>query len=194
MKISTDQIEGFAEMTAEQKLEALLNIEVPDPVDLSKYVEKRVFDEKASEAGKLSRQLKEMTTNQDTANGELQVKLTEMEGKLKQLELEKTESAYKAKFLSMPGYDEKLAEEAAKAAAAGDFDKVFENQKLANAAHEKTLKADFLRGTPRPDGAGSGNNEEKSTSVLTAEKIGKSNSDAATTAQNIISMYTGGNK
>ena len=59
MKISTDGIEGFADMTADQKVEALLSMEMPDPVDLSKFVKKEVFDAKASEASTLSKKLKE---------------------------------------------------------------------------------------------------------------------------------------
>lgn len=46
MKISTDGIQGFAEMSDADKVTALLGIDVPDPVDLSGYVKKEVFDAK----------------------------------------------------------------------------------------------------------------------------------------------------
>lgn len=57
-KIDTTTIEGYAEMTAEQKLAALEALEIPEAVDLSGYVKKSVFDAKASEAATKSRELK----------------------------------------------------------------------------------------------------------------------------------------
>ena len=42
-KIDVSTIEGFADMTAEQKAEALANYEFPDP-DYTGYVKKDVFD------------------------------------------------------------------------------------------------------------------------------------------------------
>ena len=40
MPIDTTAIEGFESMTAEQKVEALLKVEVPEKVDLSGYIQK----------------------------------------------------------------------------------------------------------------------------------------------------------
>lgn len=47
-KIDVSTIEGFANMTAEQKVEALANYDFPDP-DYTGYVKKDVFDKTASE-------------------------------------------------------------------------------------------------------------------------------------------------
>ena len=47
--ISTESIEGFDSMTTEQKVEALLKVEVPERIDLSGYVKKDLFDKTASE-------------------------------------------------------------------------------------------------------------------------------------------------
>jgi len=57
-KIDTTKIEGYAEMTAEQKLAALESLTIPDAVDLSQYVPKATFDKKASEAADVSKQLR----------------------------------------------------------------------------------------------------------------------------------------
>ena len=57
-KIDTTKIEGYAEMTADQKVAALEALTVPDAVDLSQYVPKATFDKKATEAAESSRQLK----------------------------------------------------------------------------------------------------------------------------------------
>ena len=44
MPIDTTVIEGFESMTAEQKVEALLKVEVPEKIDLSGYVKKALLD------------------------------------------------------------------------------------------------------------------------------------------------------
>ena len=49
MPIDTTAIEGFESMTAEQKVEALLKVEVPEKVDLSGYIQKSQFDKVSSE-------------------------------------------------------------------------------------------------------------------------------------------------
>lgn len=167
MKISTEGIQGFAEMTAEQKLAAVLAMDVPDPVDMNQFVEKRVFDAKASEAAELSKKLKGKMTEDEAAAAERQAQWDELVAtnkaqaeRIQKLELASTEAAYKAKYLAMPGFDEALAEETAKAMAAGDMEKVFANQQKANEAYEKKLKAELVQQDPKPGGAGGGEGGE----------------------------------
>ena len=62
-KIDVSTIEGFANMTAEQKVEALANYEFPDP-DYTGYVKKDVFDKTASELASWKKKHNE-------ANGEM---------------------------------------------------------------------------------------------------------------------------
>ena len=69
--IDTSTIEGFDGMTADEKVAALLGVQIPDAVDLSGYVKKDVFDSKASEAATLAKQLKAKTTEADNATGML---------------------------------------------------------------------------------------------------------------------------
>ena len=68
--IDVSTIEGYEGMTAEQKVEALTKFEIPESVDLSKYVSKDVFDKKASEAAGLSKQLKEKMTEDEKKKAE----------------------------------------------------------------------------------------------------------------------------
>jgi len=56
--IDTSKIEGYAAMTAEQKVAALEAQTIPDAVDLTQYVSKATFDKKATEASDYSKQLK----------------------------------------------------------------------------------------------------------------------------------------
>lgn len=167
MKISTEGIQGFAEMTADQKLAAVLAMDVPDPVDLSQYVKKETFDAKASEAAELSKKLKGKMTEDEAAAAEKQAQWDELVAtnkaqaeRIQKLELASTEASYKAKYLAMHGFDEKLAEETAKAMAAGDMEKVFANQQKANEAYKKQVQAELVKGDPKPSGAGGGDDGE----------------------------------
>ncbi len=77
--IDTSTIEGFDDMTADEKVTALLGFQIPDPVDLSGYVKKDVFDAKATEAATLAKQLKTKTTEAETASGKLSTTQAELE-------------------------------------------------------------------------------------------------------------------
>lgn len=77
--IDTSTIEGFDGMTADEKVAALLGVQIPDAVDLSGYVKKDIFDSKASEAATLAKQLKAKTTEADSATGMLTTTQAELE-------------------------------------------------------------------------------------------------------------------
>lgn len=77
--IDTSTIEGFDGMTADEKVTALLELQIPDAVDLSGYVAKSVFDTKATEAANLSKQLKAKTTEAETVTGALTAAKAELE-------------------------------------------------------------------------------------------------------------------
>lgn len=77
--IDTSMIEGFDGMTADEKVTALLGLQIPDPIDLSGYVKKDVFDAKATEAATLAKQLKSKTTEAETAAGTLSSTQAELE-------------------------------------------------------------------------------------------------------------------
>ena len=77
--IDTSMIEGFDGMTADEKVTALLGLQIPDPVDLSGYVKKDVFDAKATEASSLAKQLKTKTVEAETATGTLSTTQAELE-------------------------------------------------------------------------------------------------------------------
>lgn len=186
--ISTEGIEGFDGMTAEQKVEALLKVEVPEKVDLAGYVKKDLFDKTASELAEAKKAAKAKMTEEEAAAAEREAKWAEMEAKLKELETEKTISTYKASYLAMPGFDEKLAEETAKALAEGDMKAVFANQQKANAAYEKKLRAELVKKDPKPDGAG-GEDEQKDSAVEYAKMLGKQRADALKSANEGLKSY-----
>lgn len=195
MKIDTSGIEGFAEMTAEQKLEAVLGLEVPDKVDLSDYVPKTQADKSAAEAANYKKQLAAKMTDDEAAAAakaqelaDMQAKIAELEQANQKLMQAQTEASYKAKYLALPGFDENLAEETAKAMAAGDMDKVFANQQKANTAYEKQIKADLLKHTPGPSG-GQAQEGGESEAVELARRLGKARAAARQSSTDAMKKF-----
>lgn len=185
--ISTESIEGFESMTAEEKVDALLKLDLPDSsAELARM--KSALDKATSEAADYKKQLKGKLTEDEAAAAEREAKWAEMESKLKELETEKTISTYKASYLAMPGFDEKLAEDTAKALAEGDMKTVFENQQKANAAYEKKLRAEMVKQDPKPDGAG-GDDKKKDTAVEFAGNLGKQRAESLKNANEGIKNY-----
>lgn len=149
MKIDTSTIAGFDGMTAEQKLAAVLGMDIPDP-DMTGWVKKETFDAKATEAANLSKQLRSRMSEEEAARAAETAKMQELEEKYNALLRESKLSDYKAKYMAQ-GYDEKLAGETAKALLDGDMDKVFANGEKHRTELEKKIKADVLRDTPKPN-------------------------------------------
>ena len=188
MKISTDSIQGFAEMSDADKVTALLGLDIPDPVDMSQFVDKKVFDAKATEAANLSKQLKAKMTDDEAAKAQADADRKALEDKYTELLRKPTIAEHTARFIAMPGYDEKLACETAEALFDGNMDKVFENQQKANAAYEKKLRAEMVKQDPKPDGAG-GDDKKKDTAVEFAKKLGKQRADALKSANEGLKNY-----
>lgn len=165
-QIDTSSIQGFAEMSDADKVAALLKVDVPERVDLSGYVKKDLFDKTSSELAEAKKQVKARMNEDEAAAAAkaeefaaLQAKVEEITAANEKLQREKLEAGYKAKYLAMPGFDENLADSSAKAMADGDMDKVFANQQKANENYQKQLKAEMVKGDPKPGGAGGGDDE-----------------------------------
>ena len=154
-KIDTSKIDGFGDMTAEQKLSAILGLDVPDEVDMSLYVTKETADKYASEAAGLKKQLRAKMSDEEAAKLQAENERAELQQKYDALLRESTVAKYKSRYLAQ-GYDEKLAEDTAEALANGDAEKVFANGEKFKAEMEKKIRADVLKGTPRPGSANNG--------------------------------------
>jgi hypothetical protein len=147
-KIDVSKIEGYASMSAEDKLKALEAYEIDDP-DYSGYVEKKTFDTTASELAKTKKELKEkMTADEQTKQAEQEAR-EKLEKDYKALLRETTISKNKAKYLAL-GYDEKLADETAIALTDGDTEKIFANQKKFMESVEKKTREKMLDDNPAP--------------------------------------------
>lgn len=170
-KIDVSQIEGYAEMSAEEKLKALEELELSEP-DYSGYIKKEVFDKTASELAEKKKALKEKMTEDEAAKQKEKEEREKLQADYEKLLRESTVSKNKAKLLAL-GYEEKLADETAEAMADGDSEKVFANQKKHLEAVEKKVRADALKDTPKPapDGDSKTMTLEKFRKLTPAERL-----------------------
>lgn len=150
MKIDTKQIPNFDTLPEEAK-NAILAMEFADAPDMSQFVAKSVFDKKASEAADLGKKLREHMTDEEAKAAKAAEEYAALVERAEKAEHELAVSKLVKSYLAM-GYDEKLAESSAEAMAKGDTATVFANQKIHAESREKALKAEWLKGTPRPTG------------------------------------------
>ena len=67
MKIDVTQIEGYENMSPEEKLKALEGFDIPSP-DYSGYVKKDLYDKTASELAAKKKELKERLSDDEREN------------------------------------------------------------------------------------------------------------------------------
>lgn len=153
MKVDTSKINGYAEMSSEEKLSALEAYEFdspppPSPVDNGELERlKAALDKATSEAAANKKALREKQSAEEAKAAQ---EAEERESILKELEAlkkDKAISAHKAQYLEL-GYDAEMAETNAKALYSGDFDTVFSNQKKFIEAQRKAAAASALDSQP----------------------------------------------
>lgn len=150
MKIDTTKIEGFAEMSAEEKLAALeaYEFEAPAPKDNDEVTKLKTALSKAnSEAAEYKRALREKQSEQERTEAERKEHEAAIEEELKTLRRDKTVSGYLAQCLSL-GYDKALALRAAEAMADNDAAAIISCQQEFLEAKTKELEAAALNKQP----------------------------------------------
>ena len=148
--IDTSTIEGYAEMTAEDKVKALESFNIPDP-DYSGYVKKDLFDKTASELAQSKKDLKARMSEDEVKEKERAEELERYKTEAETLRREKNIANNKAQFISA-GFDEALAQETAEALENGDFATVFKNQKTVIENVKKVAKGEANASIPQPAG------------------------------------------
>lgn len=169
-KIDTSKIEGYAEMTPEQKLAALEGYEYEDHSEELER-QKAAVTKANGEAAEWKRKHTALLSEDEKKKQEDADKLASMEKELAELRKGKVVSDYKAKFVAQ-GYSEELADETAKALADGDMTKVFANQQKFLADYAKGVKAEALKGTPKPPAGGSSTDVDFAKKIEEAQKSG----------------------
>lgn len=152
-RIDISKINGYENMSAEDRLKALLEFEFDDNASEIERL-KNAVSKANTEAASWKKKHNELLTDDEKKKQEQADKLADMEKELNDLRESKRISEFKAKYIAQ-GYDENLAEDTAKAYVAGDSAKVFTNQQTFLDSYAKKIKADALKKTPHPTpGAG----------------------------------------
>jgi hypothetical protein len=153
--IDITKIDGYAQMTPEQKVAALESYDFDGGNDAELDKLRKAISKANSEAAESKRQLREKQTAEEIAKAEQESKQKELQEKYDALLKEQTISKYAAKYREQ-GYDEKLAMDTAEALYSGDTDKVFANATKFHTEFEKSIRADVTKNTPKPNNGGDG--------------------------------------
>jgi hypothetical protein len=154
-KIDTSRIEGYAGMSAEDKLKALEAYEVEVPEDKTEEMRKLKdsFDRVSSELAKKNKEERDKLSEDEKAKAELNELIEKLQKRNDELEKESKMSKYVARYIGL-GYSEDLAKSTAEAHIKGDMDTVFKNAEAHNKALEAKFKKELLAGTGKPDDKG----------------------------------------
>ena len=136
--IDTSTIEGYENMTPEQKVEALEKYTIADP-DYTGYVKKDVFDKTASDLAQAKKDLKARMSEEEVKAKEAAEELAKYKTEAETLRREKNIASNKAQLIGI-GYDEALAQATAEAMESGDLATVIKNQKVVLDNVAKTAK------------------------------------------------------
>lgn len=112
---------------------------------------RRAMDKASSEAASYKKQLNARMTEAERAEQEREEANERLQAELKELRRERDLSKLTKNFTVL-GYSEEMAKEAAEAQYSGDTDALFEVQRKYRAELENSIKAQFMRGTPPPQG------------------------------------------
>ena len=151
MKIDTAKIEGFDEMSVEDKLKALteFEFETPAPKDSSDEVSKlkTALSKANSDAAEWKRQFREKQTEAERVEAERAEREKAVEEELRTLRRDKTVSGFVAQCLAL-GYENNLAQRAAEAMADNDAATIMACQQEFLEAKQKELEEKALNKQP----------------------------------------------
>lgn len=150
MKIKDLLKDAYKEdMTLEEIEAALADIEFPE--DQTSEVErlKAALSKSNSENAEWKKKHREALTEEERKAQENADFIKQLQEENATLKRDSNISKHKAKFLGM-GYDESLASDAATAMVDGEMEKLFSYQQKHQEALEKKIRADALKGTPKP--------------------------------------------
>lgn len=150
MKIDTSKIEGYAEMSAEDKLKALEAFDLPDPpapdnTEADKL--KAALSKANAEAASYKRELREKQTEQERLESERKEADQKKDELIAQYEAERRVSSYTKKFVEA-GYDIETASKMAQSLPAGVADDYFAATKTYLETKTKEIESAALNKQP----------------------------------------------
>lgn len=183
MAFDWTKVPGYNDsLTAEEKLQLLNAFEPADP---GKTVSKELYDKLATEHAATKKTLKERMSEEERIAAEREASDKALRDELELLRKERAESGFRAKLLEAK-YSADDAAKLAKSAAEGDMTAFFEALSKANESTEKALRAELMRGTPRP---GPGMPQETDNAVEVAKSIARGRNESAKAANDALSHY-----
>lgn len=194
-QFDTSTIENFDNMTAEEKLDALLNADIPEQVDMSKYILKDQFDKKVSDLNSQNKKLKDQMNaeqqkkvEEDEAKAAEAQKFADLESKYNELLKNSTLKEHTISLTGL-GFDEKLAGETANAIVDGDASKLFANMKKFLENYRKAVEKELMDKTPSPGGNAGKAGEDEDPAVKKAKAMFGNNAGTEKTYADVLSHY-----
>ena len=152
-------------MTLEEIESALAEVELPtDQTDEVKRL-KEALSKSNSENAEWKKKHRDALSEEERKSQEVAEELKQLREQNEKLVRESNLSKHKAKFLGL-GYDEALASDAAVAMVDNDTEKLFSYQQKHQEALDKKIRADVLKGTPKPV-------PDKQDGVVTRDQVSK---------------------
>ena len=163
-KIDVSKIQGYAEMSAEEKLKALEDYEYDDGAsEIERY--KNATSKANSEAAEWKKKHNALLSEDEKAKQENADYIAKLEKQNAELLEERDVAKHKTELLAM-GYSDELATETAKALFNGDVSTVLKNQAKFVDAQKKAVLAEAVKETPTPPASWSENG-----ATMTKEKL-----------------------
>lgn len=194
-QFDTSTIENFDAMTAEEKLDALLKADIPEQVDMSKYILKDQFDKKVSDLNSQNKKLKDQMNaeqqkkiEEDEAKAAEAQKFADLENKYQELLKNSTLKEHTISLTGL-GFDEKLAGETANAIVDGDASKLFANMKKFLENYRKSIEKELMDKTPGPGGSAGNAGEDEDPAIKKAKALFGNNAGTGKTYSDVLAHY-----
>ena len=159
-KFDWTTVAGYKEgLTDAEKLALLDGYEVPDAVDMTKFVRKDQFDKLSSDYAALKKEQRDKMTEAEKNEADRKAEFENMRTQLEAFKRDKTLSENKAKLLAQ-GYSAELAEKGALALTDGNNEALFDVMSQHRVETEKAFQAQGLRSTPMPPPGGTPETKE----------------------------------
>ena len=164
-KIDVSTIEGFDGMSAEEKVNALLGVDLPDS---SAEIErlKNSLNKATSEASEWKKKHNALLSEDQRKSEEENETMAALREELETLRKEKTVSNFTAKLLEN-GFAKEEASKGAQMLAEGNIDAFFGTLSVYKGNLEKSIKSELLKNNPVPDSHGGAD------TIMTREKFEK---------------------
>ncbi len=150
-KIDTTKIKGFAEMSAEEKLEALQNYEYEDAdtykTEMERY--KNANSKANSEAAEWKKKHNALLSDEEQKRIEQEEKFSAMEMQLQKLQIEKHQASLSSQYLAM-GFDEASATEMSAALASGNVEQFVLAQQNSMNKYKSEIEKQYVNNVGKP--------------------------------------------